>query len=70
MSDQQTPFKLTADRAAAVAVDYYWNEDMSTCPRGAKVQLLGEGGIADYGVYNGRDDFYVAWAPCPKRRPK
>ena len=53
-----------------MAVDYYWNEDMSACPRGAKVQLLGKGGIADYGVYNGRDDFYIAWAPCPKRRPK
>ena len=27
------------------------------------------GGVATYGVYNGRDPFWTAWAPCPKRRP-
>lgn len=60
-------FKLTSDRQAAVATDYYWNEDMNTCPRGTKVQLLSEYGVAVYGQYNGRDPFWVAWAPCPKR---
>jgi hypothetical protein len=63
-------FKLTADGTAAVSLDYYWNEDMGTCPTGAKVQLLGQGGVAQYGAYNGKDDFWVAWAPCPKRKPK
>ena len=64
-----TAFKLTADQSTAVATDYYWDEDMGRCPRGAKVQLLGAGGVATYGVYNGRDPFWTAWAPCPKRRP-
>ena len=64
-----TAFKLTTDQSTAVATDYYWDEDMSLCPRGAKVQLLGAGGVATYGVYNGRDPFWVSWAPCPKRRP-
>lgn len=60
--------KLNTDRTVAVATDYYWNEDMRTCPLGAKVQLLGVGGVASYGNYNGRDPFWVAWAPLPKRR--
>lgn len=60
--------KLNTDRTVAVATDYFWNEDMSTCPLGAKVQLLGIGGVASYGNYNGRDPFWVAWAPLPKRR--
>ena len=61
--------QLNRDRAVAVATDVFWNEDMATAPRGTKCQLLGAGGVATYGVYNGRDPFWVAWAPCPKRRP-
>jgi hypothetical protein len=68
MNDQG--FKLNSERTVAVATDYYWNEDMGTCPIGTKVQLLGAGGVADYGIYNGREKFWVAWAPLPKRRPK
>lgn len=60
--------KLNADQTVAVATDVFWNEDMATCPRGAKVQLLEAGGVASYGVYNGRDPFWVGWAPVPKRR--
>jgi hypothetical protein len=61
--------KLNADQTVAVATDVFWNEDMSTCPRGAKVQLLGTGGVAVYGDYHG-DPFWQAWAPLPKRRRK
>lgn len=52
-----------------VAVDqgYYWNDDMTTCPRGAKVQLLGDG-VASYGIYKG-EPFWTHWAPLPKKRP-
>jgi len=53
--------------ATAVATDYFW-QPMCTCPRGVKVQLLGKGGVAMYGQYNGKDDFYEAWAPLPRRR--
>lgn len=59
-------FKLTDDGSTAVALDYFWQDDMSKCPP-AKVQLLGEGGVAVYGQYNG-EPFWRAWAPCPKRR--
>ena len=59
--------KLNADQTVAVATDVFWNEDMTTCPRGAKVQLLGAGGVAVYGDYHG-DPFWQAWAPLPKRR--
>lgn len=63
---QAALFKLTDDGSTAVALDYFWQDDMSKCPP-AKVQLLGEGGVAVYGQYNG-DPFWRAWAPCPKRR--
>lgn len=62
--------RLNADQTVAVATDVFWNEDMATCPRGAKVQLLGAGGVASYGVYNGRDTFWIGWAPVPKRRAR
>lgn len=61
--------KLNADQTVAVATDVFWNEDMTTCPRGAKVQLLGAGGVAVYGDYHG-DPFWVGWCPLPKRRRK
>lgn len=63
----ETCHKLNADQTVAVATDVFWNEDMSTCPRGAKVQLLGAGGVAVYGDYHG-DPFWVGWCPLPKRR--
>lgn len=59
--------KLNADRTVAVATDVFWNEDMATAPRGTKCQLLGAGGVATYGVYNG-DPFWIGWCPLPKRR--
>lgn len=62
--------KLNADQSVAVATDVFFNEDMTTCPCGVKVQLLGAGGVASYGIYNGRDPFWVGWAPVPKRRVK
>lgn len=56
------------DSTGTVAVDqaYFW-QPMETCPRGVKVQLLGAGGVAMYGQYNGRDTFYTHWAPLPKK---
>ena len=52
---------------AAVAVDYYWIPIDENTPRGVKVQLLGQGGIANYGLWNGKDSFYTHWAPLPKK---
>lgn len=60
--------KLNSTGSVAVATDVFWNRDMASCPRGVKVQLLGAGGVAAYGVYNG-DKFWTDWAPVPRRRP-
>lgn len=62
--------KLNADQSVAVATDVFFDEDMTRCPVGVKVQLLGAGGVASYGVYNSRDPFWIGWAPVPKRRPR
>lgn len=60
-------FKLNAEGSVAVSTEVYWNEDMRQCPRGSKCQLLGAGGVAVYGNYDGAP-FWVGWAPVPKRR--
>lgn len=62
--------KVNAEGSVAVATNYFWNEDMSECPRGVKVQLLGKGGVANYGRYDGKDTFWTHWAPVPKKRKK
>jgi hypothetical protein len=56
------------DTSKEVAVDigYFW-QPIDTCPRGVKVQLLGQGGVAAYGNFNGHDDFWVGWAPLPSK---
>lgn len=58
--------KITSDKAAAVDQDYYWRP-LDTCPLGAKVQLLTQGGIAVYGQYSRGAPGYLGWAPLPKR---
>ena len=60
-------FKLNTAGTAAVSTTQYW-EDMATCPRGVKVQLLGAGGVAAYGMWDGKTKFWEGWAPVPKRR--
>lgn len=56
--------------ASNVVVDsgYHW-QPMSTCPVNSKVQLLGKGGMPGYGKWDGKNDFYVGWAPIPTRAP-
>lgn len=53
----------------AVAVDhnYYW-QPMSSCPRGADIQLLNVGGVAVRGKYDGKDKDWQGWAAFPKKR--
>jgi len=59
------PYRLDKSGKVAVDHDYFW-QPIATCPRGAKVQLLGEGGVAMYGSYSGKEKFYTHWAPLPK----
>lgn len=40
---------------------------MNTCPLAVKVQLLGAGGVATYGNWDGYNSFWKGWAPLPKR---
>jgi len=56
---------LNTDKTVAVALDYYWQPISHDTPRGVKLQLLGKGGVAAYGIYHG-DKFYTHWAPLPK----
>ena len=56
--------KIDGSGKAAVDKDYFWRP-ISECPRGVKVQLLGKGGVAAYGIWNGRDPFFTHWAPLP-----
>lgn len=60
-------FKLNSKRDVAVATDYYLEPIDENTPRGAKIQLLGRGGVLVYGNYDG-DPFWTHWAPLPKRR--
>jgi hypothetical protein len=64
----QQPFTLNTDRTAAVSNDAFWNEDMAACPRSTKILLLGRGGVALLGQYDG-DPFYVGWFALPRRKP-
>lgn len=59
--------KINSDRTVAVATDYFWIPIGKDTPRGVKLQLLGEGGIAVYGIYTGGAAFWTHWAPLPKR---
>jgi hypothetical protein len=58
--------KNLSDGIAVVDHDYYW-QPIETCPAGRKVQLLSALGCAVYGTYNGRDTFWIMWAPLPKK---
>lgn len=68
--DETPSHKLNGDRTVAVSTDVFIDPDMTKCPRGVKVQLEGAGGCLLYGTYDGKDPFYVGWAPLPRRRPK
>lgn len=59
--------KLDSTRTAAVDHRHPWRP-MRTCPRGVKVLLLGAGGVATIGIYDGRTTFWTGWAPMPAGR--
>jgi hypothetical protein len=61
------PYKINADKTVAVSTETYFESDMTTCPRGVTVQLLGAGGVAMYGVYAG-EEFFVGWCPLPRSK--
>jgi len=60
-------YTLNSDKTVAVAPDYWWLPINQNTPRGVKIQLLGIGGVAAYGEWDGRNRFWQAWAPLPKK---
>lgn len=62
----EVPYHMNRSGNVAVSDDTYYNP-MSTCPRNAKVLLLGPHGVATLGVYDG-DPQWRGWFPLPKER--
>lgn len=63
---REAPVALNRDATVAVSPTHTYNEDMSQAPRGVKLILLGQGGVAQLGEYNG-DPFWIGWAALPRR---
>jgi hypothetical protein len=61
-------YKVNNEQKVAVSKDVYWMPVNSDTPRGTKIQLLGSGGVATYGNYDG-DPFWTDWCPLPRKRP-
>jgi hypothetical protein len=59
--------KPNTDNTVAVSTTVYWLPIDANTPRGQKLQLLGKGGVAVYGIYNG-DAFWTHWQALPRRR--
>lgn len=57
---------LNSDKTVAVSDKDEWHH-LDTCPRGVKVLLLGQGGVACIGRYDGKDTFWLGWFPIPKK---
>lgn len=57
------------DNTVCVNTECFW-EDIESCPRSRKVQLLSKYGVAVYGEYygNNQDNFWTHWAALPKKR--
>jgi hypothetical protein len=68
MANENQSHKINSAGTAAVAESYYWMPCGPDTPIGVKLQLLGAGGVAIYGMYNPKVKFYTHWAPLPRRR--
>lgn len=71
LTTQETPSatKLNRDQTVGVDPGYYWRPIGSDAPRGVKLQLLGKGCVASYGVLGTRlDGYWTHYAPLPTLR--
>lgn len=68
MKSEDPGYRINNDRSAAVSTEYYFDDNMSTCPKGVKCLLLGAGGVATISEYHG-DPFWISWFPMPRRKP-
>jgi hypothetical protein len=65
--DEELPpgeWHISTNSGVAVADNMEWQR-MSSCPKGAKVQLLGPGVVSTTGTFNGGDTQWLGWAPIP-----
>lgn len=61
-------FKVNNDKTAAVCTDVYWLPIDANTPRGVKVLLLTEGGVATIGQYSPQAAWIRGWFPMPKQK--
>ena len=47
-----------------------WFRTMDDCPKGPKVLLLNQAGIASTGSWDGKDKWWIGWFPLPKIPPE
>lgn len=59
-------YRISSDGAAAVSTESTFLP-MDSCPISRKVILLGAGGVATVGQYDGRETFWQGWHPLPRR---
>ena len=60
-----TTHTINSAGTVAVSTEVYWLPISPETPRGVKLQLLGQGGVATYGPYHG-DSFWTHWQAVPK----
>lgn len=59
-------YRISSDRVAAVSSESTFLP-MDSCPISRNVILLGAGGVATVGQYDGRETFWQGWHPLPRR---
>ena len=60
---------MTTNKSAITDPELVWRT-MADCPKGSKVLLLNQAGIAQTGSWTGKDDWFVGWFPLPKIPPE
>lgn len=66
IADDVGTYRLNSEKSVAVANNYRLIKDMTSCPRGVKVLLLGAGGALTISQFAG-EAFWQQWAPLPRR---
>lgn len=64
-------WKIDSSGSAAVDPTYFWIPIAEEKPPlNVKVQLLGSGDVATYGIWDTEDKFFTHWCPLPIRKRK
>jgi len=65
-SEVDAQYHLNSTASVAVSNSHKCSKDMSACPRGTKVYLIGQGGVGVLATYDGLP-FWIEWAALPGR---